>query len=339
MTFGLIALVSLGLRLTAAEPELDPEIYRWRQIAEAGRPEHAIRVIDQRLLLFPDDPRLNSLRVQLVEILAGSKDQPNRLPPTREAPPPVTHRRPDPGQAFTIGDLDIAMIWISPGSVMMVDPTGSDDDTLVTLTQGYWLGRTEVTQEQWRVVIENIPSPSHFKGSDRPVENISWNSALEFCQKLTESEQANGRLPEGYIYTLPTEAQWELACRAGTTGAHAGPLEDLAWYEQNSGGQTHPVAQKLPNAWGLYDMHGNVAEWCLDGYGGYPGGHVTDYMGDYSGPSAAMARIVRGGTYANTAGQCWSARRLRYIMNYNFPAVGFRLALAPIRTPTSETKH
>jgi formylglycine-generating enzyme required for sulfatase activity len=136
----------------------------------------------------------------------------------------------------------MAMIWIAPGTFLMSSTHGAGDDTLVTLTRGYWLGQTEVTQGQWQAVIDRVPVPSFFKGSDRPVEQVGWNLVMEFCLKLTERERAAGRLPEGYTYTLPTEAQWEYACRAGTTGKYAGEIEAMAWYDTNSGAQTHPVA-------------------------------------------------------------------------------------------------
>ena len=119
-------------------------------------------------------------------------------------------------------------------------------------------------------------NPSRFKGPDLPVESVSWHEAMAFCEKLTQREREAGRLPEGYEYTLPTEAQWEYACRAGTTtrfsfGDSDSDLGDYGWYGGNSSYTTHPVGEKLANPWGLYDMHGNVQEWCRDWYGNYPG--------------------------------------------------------------------
>src|SRR5437667_5221339 len=114
------------------------------------------------------------------------------------------------------------------------------------------MGKYEVTQAQWESVMER--NPSRFRGADRPVEQVSWNDVQQFLQKLN----ARG---DGYRYRLPAEAEWEYAARAGTSGPYAGNLDAMAWYEQNSGKQTHPVGQKQPNAWGLYDMHGNVWEW------------------------------------------------------------------------------
>ncbi len=155
---------------------------------------------------------------------------------------------------------------------------------------------------------------------------------MEFCRKLTQQERAAGRLPEDWEYTLPTEAQWEYACRAGTTGAWAGELDAMAWYAKNSGNTTHPVGQKQPNAWGLYDMHGNVWEWCRDWYADkLPGGAVTDPVGAASG----AFRVYRGGGWWLPADYCRSAYR-----NWSSPGdrgndVGFRLALSAVRLGVS----
>jgi formylglycine-generating enzyme required for sulfatase activity len=230
-----------------------------------------------------------------------------------------------------IPDLALEMIWIAPGKFTMGSPpeeTGRNKaegpQMRVTLTHGFWLGKTHVTQAQYEAVTGS--NPSHFTavGKDAPVERVSWLDAMEYCRKLTERERAAGRLPEGYVYTLPTEAQWEYACRAGTKGAHSGNPELMAWYEGNSGGSTHPVAQKQPNPWGLYDMYGNVLQWCRDWYGDYPGGEVTDP----TGPSHGYFRMARGGSWrvklfrsASRGGG--SPGRLDYTL-------GFRLALCRV---------
>jgi len=197
------------------------------------------------------------------------------------------------------GGQTIRMVWIEPGSFQMGSPSNeanraSDESQhRVTLTQGYWLGSTEVTQGQWESVMGS--TPSYFKGRDLPVEQVSWEEAMEFCRKLTERERAAGRLASGYAYTLPTEAQWEYACRAGTTGAYAGDLDAMGWNDGNSGSQTHAVGQKRANGWGLYDMHGNVWEWCLDWYGDYPSGSVVDPRGASSGSSRVYRGAARSG--------------------------------------------
>ncbi|OQB96022.1 MAG: Serine/threonine-protein kinase pkn1 [Verrucomicrobia bacterium ADurb.Bin122] len=208
----------------------------------------------------------------------------------------------------------------------MGSTNGESDEqpvTQVEITRAFWLGKTEVTQSQWEAVMGS--NPSSFKGSDRPVECVSYDDALEFCRKLTARERAAGRLPSGYEYTLPTEAQWEYACRAGTTGDYAGSLGSMGWYGANSGNQTHPVAQKQANAWGLYDMHGNVWEWCLDWKGDYAGGTVRDP----AGPSSGSYRVYRGGGWGGTASCCRSANRNFFVPGYR-SFLGFRLALSSV---------
>jgi formylglycine-generating enzyme required for sulfatase activity len=195
--------------------------------------------------------------------------------------------------------------------------------TQVTLTKPYWLGATEVTQGQWEAIMGN--NPSKFRGANLPVENVSYEDALEFCRKLTERERAADRLPEGYEYTLPTEAQWEYACRAGTTGDYAGNLDAMGWYDGNSGERTHEVGGKQANGWGLYDTHGNVWEWCLDWYAkNYAGGNVTDPRGASSG----SFRVNRGGSWSNEAVICRSAIRIAFTPGYRNSNLGFRLALS-----------
>ncbi|MBI5766755.1 MAG: formylglycine-generating enzyme family protein [Verrucomicrobia bacterium] len=231
------------------------------------------------------------------------------------------------GENFALAQPTLPLVWIAPGTFWMSGTHGAGDDTEVTLTRGYWLGQTEVTQAQWQGVIEDNPLPFFTRGSDRPVETVAWDMAMIFCTKLTERERSAGRLPPGYAYTLPTEAQWEYACRAGTTGPFAGEIDALAWHEGNSGGQTHPVGQKRPNAWGLYDMHGNVQEWCADWFGAYPGGQVNDP----TGPALGQYRVLRGGGWAGSTGSCRSAFRLFVQPASGNRVLGFRLALAPLR--------
>ena len=200
-------------------------------------------------------------------------------------------------------DVNLEMIWIKPGVFTMGSPEnelGRNDDEIqheVTLSEGYWLGKYEVTQNQYKAVMG--VNPSFFKGANLPVECVGWDDANNFCAKLTAREREAGRLPKGYEYTLPTEAQWEYACRAGTTTAFNNGkdipsadqrwnqpcpnLDEVGWCQYNSDGTTHSVGQKLPNAWGFYDMHGNVLEWCLDccDFGRGPGkGIITDTYRD-----------------------------------------------------------
>jgi formylglycine-generating enzyme required for sulfatase activity len=198
--------------------------------------------------------------------------------------------------------------------------------TWVTLTQPFWLGRTAVTQGQYQAVMGTNPSHFTAAGRDAPVEEVSWDEAMAFCAKLTEREKAAGRLPAGYTYTLPTEAQREYACRAGTEGPFAGDLDAMAWYGPNSGGTTHPVGTKQPNGWGLYDMEGNVSEWCRDWYADkLPGGEVTNPLGPPSGSS----RVIHGGNWDVVAVYCRSAFRASPPAGARALGLGFRLALAP----------
>jgi formylglycine-generating enzyme required for sulfatase activity len=195
--------------------------------------------------------------------------------------------------------------------------------TTVTLTAYFWLAKTEITQRQWGFLMDRNPSKT--KGENLPVESVSWVEAVSFCRQLTEREKAAGRLPSGYRFTLPTEAQWEYACRAGTTEKYAGTLDMMAWYSNNSDGHSHGVAEKQANAWGLFDMHGNVWEWCLDWYGDYPGGAVNDP----AGPPTGTNRVCRGGGWSNSARICRSSYRGWDVPNSSFDVLGFRIALIP----------
>jgi len=228
-----------------------------------------------------------------------------------------------------INDLGMAFVYIEPGTFMMGSPSNEknrdDDETQhrVTLTKGYYLQTTEVTQGQWKAIMGN--NPSNFKncGDDCPVENVSWNDVQEFIKKVNQREGIN-------VYRLPTEAEWEYACRAGSTtsycfGNRSDGLEAYAWYTSNSGGKPHPKVQKQPNAWGLYDMYGNVWEWCADWYGDYPSGSVTDSKG----PSSGKSRVSRGGSWNSLARFCRSAFRGRDFPGNRSSILGFRLARLP----------
>ncbi len=267
-----------------------------------------------------------------------------KSPPAKgaEAPPgrtaavaadPASARAPQPGQELSFdlgGGVTLACVWIPPGEFMMGSPESEAGRAQregpphrVKLTQGFWLGKYEVTQEQYeRVTGQN---PSQFKGARNPVETVNWHTAVAFCDALSKQV--------GKPVHLPTEAEWEYACRAGTTTAyHSGPNDsDLAkagWCKSDSGETTHVVGAKSANAWGLFDMHGNVGEWCADW-------HDENYYGtspatDPQGPDSGMSRVLRGGSWKCDAGACRVASRF----NAGYPDMayndyGFRVVLPP----------
>ena len=243
------------------------------------------------------------------------------------------------------GDVPLELVHIRAGSFWMGSPAEEleryGDETLhrVMLTKDFWLGRYEVTQGQWMVVMGS--NPSVFQNGDRyPVEQVSWEEAMDFCRKVTEMERSAGRLPAGYEYMLPTEAHWEYACRAGTTTPYSfgSALNgDKANCDGNYpyGGigkgrylqRTSEVGSYAPNAWGLYDMHGNVWEWCRDWFGDYPSGSATDP----TGPSSGSGRVLRGGSWSFSAGCCRSAYRDCSDPADRYYNIGFRVALAAVQ--------
>ena len=238
-------------------------------------------------------------------------------------------------QTLKIGDAEYGFCWIPAGEFDMGSPESEkervDDERLhhVKLTQGFWLLETPVIQELYESVMKT--NPSEFKGFDRPVENVSWDDAMKFCVELTK------RLPEGLTASLPTESQWEYACRAGTKTAYSFG-DSLNGDKANCDGnypygttrkgkylrKTSPVKRYAPNAWGLYDMHGNVCEWCLDYYGEYPTGTVVDPKG----PNSASYRVLRGGCWGSGARNCRSAYRYGLDPGIRFNSLGFRFLLS-----------
>ena len=234
------------------------------------------------------------------------------------------------------------MIYISPGTFTMGSPTDEvgrwPDETqhTVVLTCGVYMGKYEVRQADYLALMGTNPSnftPSHGydQNLNRPVEMVSWNDATTYCAQFTQQEVAAGRLAPGWEYRLPTEAEWEYACRAGTTtrfsfGDDPGyfNLGSYAWYCDNSTIETHPVGQKMPNPWGLCDMYGNVAEWCQDWYGNYPCGTVTDPQG----PDTGQHRVYRGGSWSHCGSWCRSAQRFHNSPTTTSDLIGFRIVLA-----------
>ena len=248
------------------------------------------------------------------------------------------------------------MLRIPAGTFLMGSPTKekerSTDETqrLVTLTKDFYMNMYEVTQKDYLRVMGS--NPSFWRTNDpagkpvspdlsRPVESVTWSDATNYCAKLTASEKAVGRLPAGWLYRLPTEAEWEYACRAGTdTPFHygndlrSGMANFVGIYDYVGGTRVNPngiylawtthVGSYAPNAFGLYDMHGNVYEWCLDWYGGYASGSATDPKG----PSSGSYRVVRGGGWLDYARFCRSAGRRSGEPGRRYNAFGFRPVLA-----------
>ena len=213
------------------------------------------------------------------------------------------------------------MVFIPPNTFTMGTPANEVNrqpdegpQTTVTISHGFWIGKYEVTQREYLAVTGS--NPSGFPGDlNRPVESVSWLDATNYCALLTQQELAAGRIPPGSHYRLPTEAEWECAARAGTSTRFSygddpnfTNLTNHAWYASNSGFGTHPVGQKLPNPWGLYDMEGNVLEWTLDWYGPYSGGAATDPQGPVSNPQGV--KVIRGGAWDSFESDCRSGRRL-----------------------------
>jgi len=215
-------------------------------------------------------------------------------------------------------------VLIPAGTFMMGAEDSRPDEkpvTKVSISKPFYFGKYEVTQEQWQAVMGS--NPSYYKGTNLPVEQVSWNAAQGFLTNL------NDRV-KGYRFRLPTEAEWEYACRAGTTTRYSfgdgdAALPEYGWFTGNGERKTHPVGEKKPNPWGLYDMHGNVWEWCQDWYGPLPGGRVTDPRG----PVFGINRVFRGGSWGIAASRCRSAYRVWNKPGYRDYTLGFRVALGP----------
>ena len=229
---------------------------------------------------------------------------------------------PSPGDIMT-NSIGMKLVWIPAGEFMMGSNDGGSGEKpvhKVKLTKGFWMGQCEVTQEQYKEIMGK--NPSRFSGSSNPVEKVSWHDAMEFCKKLSSKE--------GKTYTLPTESQWEYACRAGTStnysfGSSESSLGNYGWYTSNSSRKTHPVGQKKPNAWGIYDMRGNVSEWCLDWYD--KGYYSSSPSVDPSGPTSGSGRVLRGGCWSSDPEYCRSAARFGFIPDYSGINFGFRVIL------------
>jgi formylglycine-generating enzyme required for sulfatase activity len=235
------------------------------------------------------------------------------------------------------------MVFISPNTFIMGSPANEQDRNIfeglqstVTLTRGFWVGKYEVTQGEYLAIMNT--NPSDFPGDlSRPVSSVSWFDATNYCAKLTQRELAAGRITAGSQYRLPTEAEWECAARAGTSTRFSygddpsyASLTNYAWFLDfaHLDLTVHSVGQKLPNPWGLYDVHGNVWEWCQDWYGDQTGGIQTDPTGPASNPQGN--KLMRGGAYDYSNSECRSASRLFRFAFQPDSDLGFRVVLVTV---------
>ena len=238
------------------------------------------------------------------------------------------------------GGGTLELVKIRAGTFIMGSPqkevgtwgkSWGEQQRKVTLTRDYWIAKFETTQDQYQAVMHK--NPSKFIGGQRPVENISWPEAMAFCEKL--NLLTTGQRPKGYVFSLPTEAQWEYACRAGTTSALnngknlqkpdvCSNLDQVGWYLANSEGKTHAVGQKKPNRWGLYDMHGNAWEWCSDWYGI----NNTETI-DPCGPKSGKGRVKKGGGFYLDAKRSRSGARSFNLPDEHKWYLTIRVALVP----------
>lgn len=238
--------------------------------------------------------------------------------------PLVDSKEPNIPKTFTSPLTGMEFVLIPAGEFMMGSPSGengrSNDESpihKVIIEYSFYMGKYPVTQKQWEKVMGN--NPSFFKSEDRPVESVSWNDIQEFVKKLNEKEGTDK-------YRLPSEAEWEYACRASTQtrysfGNDESKLDEYAWYDKNSGSKTHPVGQKNPNSWGLYDMSGNVWEWVQDKWHE----NYKAVPSDVSAWDDGSSRVIRGGGWFNVERNCRSAVRNRNFPAYRFNFLGFRL--------------
>ena len=305
----------------AATATPEQETVFWQSIADSTNPAMFEAYLEQ----FPNGVFRLLSEARLAELRAPSGDAPAARGPRgggvgspaagagrvastpADAPPRAGESRMFDGMEF----VQILAGEFRMGSTSSEATLREQPVTQVRISRGFWLGKHEVTQSEWQGVMGT--NPSRFSGCGQcPVETVSWNDAQDFISRL------NGRAG-GNRYRLPTEAEWEYAARAGTTGDRYGNLDAIAWHDGNSGDRTHPVGQKAPNAWGFHDMLGNVWEWVADWYDNYPGGVVANPRGPGSG------RVIRGGSWF------YPARYVRAsIRNFDGPGyrdfnIGFRL--------------
>lgn len=321
------SVIQLGREITVACQIFNIETGAIRQTAEVS----ATNVNDFNYMIRDAAKILgmsNTEKIKYLEKLNSSKRS------SGGKYPQISQNAPSDKKNRIIPGLGIKLVYVAPGNFMM----GYDDEAKskpihkVIIRNAYWIGKYEVTQNEYQKIMGT--NPSHFNnGNNKPVEQVSWNDAQEFCAKLTKKEKKAGRLPAGYEYRLPSEAEWEYAARGGNKSkgyiySGSGNINSVAWHTYNSDKQTHDVGQKMPNELGIYDMSGNVWEWCLD-----------DWYSNYnSAPEDATYQINKKSiSHANRGGSCRNNAKSTHVAHRNESAtfrkvynLGFRVVLAPI---------
>ena len=312
-------------RLAALQSQLEPAV--------AGQESEARRLGQLEEQVFSAvtrqqaaTQRVTELAEQVESVTQGLEEARSELGAVREelaalaAASPAPEPTVEPSETWT-NDLQMTFVLIPAGSFEMGSESGDDDERPVRslhIDKPYYISQFEVTQAQWFSIMES--DPSKFSDDDnRPVENVSWEDAQAFINKLNATEP-------GATYRLPTEAEWEYAARAGSTTAYAfgddaADLDAYAWYVDNASNTTHPVGEKQANAWGTHAMHGGVWEWVHDRYGPYP----SDAASDSPDPPPGPRRVIRGGSWLSPAEDCRSASRSHAHPSFRGAHVGFRL--------------
>ncbi|MBQ9295184.1 MAG: formylglycine-generating enzyme family protein [Bacteroidaceae bacterium] len=273
-------------------------------------------VLDCSSSLLSGSDRFTEMKTHakaFIETLAAAMDDANQGGGTDPDP------QPGGAQTYTVNGVSFKMTPVAGGTFQMGSTTGDSDEEpvhQVTLSN-FSIGETEVTQELWQAVM--VTNPSNFKGNKLPVERVSWNDCQTFITKLNQLT--------GKTFRLPTEAEWEYAARGGNksngyTYSGSNTIGDVAWYTSNSSSTTHAVATKAPNELGIYDMSGNVEEWCQDWYGSYSSGSQTNP----TGPTTGSYRVIRGGSWSSYAAFCRVAYRDSYAPSDTSNNLGLRLA-------------
>jgi formylglycine-generating enzyme required for sulfatase activity/tRNA A-37 threonylcarbamoyl transferase component Bud32 len=300
------------------EDQLEQFVYQAFERTE-GRPTTADTATANRI---SKEHRLPSERAQVVVNKARARWQAECERRQKEAEEKQREHRQTPPEI--VNSLGMKFVWVQPGTFLMGSPPNEEGrldnqgpQHRVTLTKGFWVSVYPVTQSEWQKIMGS--NPSLFKGNNRPVERVSWDDCQAFCRKLSERE--------GKTYRLLTEAEFEYVCRAGTTtafcfGDEPAKLGEYAWFGGNSGRKSHPVGRKKANAWGLYDMHGNVWEWCQDKVAHYPRSDQVDPQG----PPRGSYGVLRGGSWGNVARCCRSAHRFRLEPGIRNSYLGCRVA-------------